>query len=332
MQTNQGVKGLRVLLAAAIVSGSVGQQGLGQEVKPWTTLTGRMTEPVLSLAFSPDSKLLASVGNDQSAKLWDVQNRRERAALKNPSGAAAVAFGPDGRLLAAGGRIGVVRLWDATGRTRGTLDGPHRKVNCLAFSPDSTTLAVGGGWDAKRGQLRLWNVRTGYARLALCGHTGFVIDVAFSEDGRMLAAGDAAGVLTVWEVASGKVRASLRGHRGGVYSVVFVHSSLLAAGGEDGTVRFWDLRSGKQRAALSDHDGSIFHLATAGKLLASAGQDGIVRLWDTTTRKQLLPLKVGGWAFSVAFSPDGKLLAAGDEKGTIRLWRVPKLLAHAGKK
>ena len=129
----------------------------------------------------------------------------------------------------------------------------------------------------------------------------------------MLAGGDMGGGVTVWEVASGRVRASFRGHRGGVCSVTFVAGgTLLASGGYDGVVRLWDLRKRKLRAALEGHSDKVFDLARAGELLASAGWDKTVRLWDTAAGKQLLVLKLGYQAWSVAFSPEGELLAAAD--------------------
>jgi WD40 repeat protein len=303
-----------------------GQHVCGQEVKPLATLKGH-TQRVHSLTFSPDGRVLASASEDGTLKLWDVPTARERANLKHPSGATA-AFAPDGRLLASGGRNGEVRLWGAAGRPRGTLEGPHGEVNCLAFSPDSATLAVGGGWDEKRGPLRLWNVRRGYARLALRGHTGSVTGVSFSQDGRMIGAGDAAGVVTVWEVASGKVRASLRGHRGAVWSLAFLPGGLLASAGYDRAIRLWEVCSGKQRAGLFGQGGHVSQLAVASKLLASVGQDGNICLWNTATLKPVATIGLDAWLESVAFSPDGKLLAAGDRAGTIRIWSVPKLLAH----
>ena len=148
-------------------------------------------------AISPDSKVVASGGSDETVTLWDRESGKEIQRLIGHSGGiSTVSFSPDGQQLASASADGSTRVWSvATGRSLFTLSGHVGPVTSAVYSPDGR-FVVSGGAD---GTVRFWDVCTGQ-NLATLGAHSSVWQVAFSSDGGYLAAGYADGTINVWRI------------------------------------------------------------------------------------------------------------------------------------
>jgi WD40 repeat protein len=213
-------------MAVAVVLVS-GQQTLGQQPRPWTTLKGH-TAAVASLAWSPDGPMLASASWDGTVRLWEVANGKQRAALKaNEGNVFAVAFSPGCGRFASGGDRGEVYLWE-TGRAAkepsGSLLGqaPLAAVFALAFSPDGQTLAAAGG-----------DVRRGRVRAVLSGHKDRVLGLATTRGGMLLASTSKDGTVRLWDATTGKQLQVLKLDQP-VWCVAFSPDGKLLAAGDAG--------------------------------------------------------------------------------------------------
>ncbi|KAK0708483.1 WD40-repeat-containing domain protein [Lasiosphaeris hirsuta] len=277
---------------------------------------------VWSVAFSHDSKLLASGSADRTIRLWDTATWQLQQTLNgHGSSVYSVAFSHDSKLLASGSVDRTIRLWDtATWQLQQTLNGHGSSVGSVAFSHDSKLLASGS---ADR-TIRLWDTATWQLQQTLNGHGSPVGSVAFSHDSKLLVSGSDDNTIRLWDTATWQLQQTLNGHGSPVGSVAFSHDSkLLVSGSDDNTIRLWDTATWQLQQTLNGHGSSVGSVAFShdSKLLASGSADNTIRLWDTATWQLQQTLNGHGSSVgSVAFSHDSKLLASGSVDRTIRLW------------
>ncbi len=194
--------------------------GPDTHVRLWDAATGRLEAtleghrgPVSALAFTPDSRTLASVSDEDSLVwLWQVPGGEPMLVIPEAADRCIVgtlAFHPAGRLLACGGvdwisgasSDGLITLWDVVERARATQF--PAGTRCLAFHPSGRWLAA-----ALDEGVGIWDVEARTLANELTGHLDVVTGVAYSPDGRWLASCSDDRTLRLWDATTGEARAS----------------------------------------------------------------------------------------------------------------------------
>ena len=319
------------------------------------TISGNLNS-ILSVAISPDNKIVAST-NNKTIKLWNHQTGREIATLEgHKSRVNTIAISPVsssqirpaigtpqdfGKILASGSEDKTIKLWDiTTGKEIRTITGHSDSVHALAISPDGKILASGSNDKT----VKLWDLQTGKEIRTITGHSSWVRSVAISsfntssENGKnrkILASGSIDKTIKIWDLSTGKLIHTLKGHTQSVTSLAIsppVEGSdgILLSGSADRSVKFWNLSTGKLVHTLKGHTQSITSLAinpangmSKNKTFASGSTDKTIKIWNLSTGELVSTLSDGVEAVSsLTYSWDGKILVSGSEDKTIKIWRL----------
>ncbi|WP_088243765.1 NACHT and WD40 repeat domain-containing protein, partial [Calothrix rhizosoleniae] len=279
---------------------------------------------VLSVAFSPDGKLLATGDHNGIVRVWEVASTRELLVCKGHLGEVrSVAFSPHGTILASCSGDASIKLWSiSTDECQRTLQGHAREVRLVAFSPNGKILASCSG-DAS---IKLWNIYTGECQQTLQGHARVVNSIAFSPDGTILASGSGDTSIKLWDVSTGKCQQTLQGHINWVTSVAFSpDSTTLASSSRDASIKLWNISTGECQQTLQGHTSRIHSVAFSpdSTTLASSSRDASVKLWNISTGECQQTLQGHtSWVYSVAFSPNGTTLASASSDASVKLWDI----------
>jgi WD40 repeat protein/serine/threonine protein kinase len=296
-------------------------------------------DSVHCLAFSPDSKTLASGGGFANEpgelKLWDVHGGllgggELRGVTDRPT---ALAFSPDGHLLAAGNLDGIVKLWEPARDPQpvATLDGHQQPIRSLAFAAGGRVL-VTADLDPT---VKRWDLSRALGHEDLRGHRYPLRGLAFAAGGKTLVtvAGHHTGPgllndVIHWDLSRhvSAQRVSVAHDRGPPLltgCALAPGGKRLAAVGYGNNVFWWETDAVQPRGKLPVQKPYVGPLVFSpdGRRLAGASQGGLIRLWDLGTQEELVRLSCACPDVScLVLGPGGRLLAVCGRDRTVKVW------------
>ena len=273
---------------------------------------------VRTVEFSPaDSQLVASAGESNIIKLWNLRNNTARTLNGHTGRVNSVIFSPNGELLASVSDDRTLRLWNVQRQQNIATRNVTDRYLSVDFSPDGQMLVAGGGR-----HVTLWNAQTltEIDRLPL-NHDVRAVDFS-SEDG-WLAAGDNSGTVTVWDIERRQVVVSLNANPKSVKAVEFSSDNrYLASSGWNGYLKVWDVSNWAELWTLRDIGHHDFAFSPDAKVIVASSGRGSVNLWWVEDGTNVAVVsELGGWRHPVDFSLHGSF-ALGAEDGKIRIWRI----------
>ena len=281
------------------------------------------TGGIASLAFSPDGKYLASGGQDESLKIWDLSSKKEiKTIRKFGSTPTSLAFSPQNGFLAVGFyeklRVYKPQSWKKSSEK--SLFPAF--IESIAISPDGKQLIASSWKDRSLLSMDFPDL----SNIKELKENNWTDVISYSSDGQLFTTGSHANSIKIWESSTGSLINQFQNHKDWIYGCSFFDkNSKIVSAGLDTQIVISDSKSGKILESKKGHNAGIsYSLVTKDEnYLVTISLDKSLKIW------KLVPLELVATfseskekLISLALSTDGKWAATGGSDAIVYLIRL----------
>jgi len=312
-----------------MAAGSSAETAHSSGARPELLIQNGHSEGIISLAWSPDSTMLATGSEDQTAKIWEmpsgkvkdtlVGHRLKEGNLVYYTPVTALAWSPDGQSLATGSKDGNIIIWNVkTGKKKSVLSGQAEQINGIGFSADGKCLVSGG----EDNTIRFWNLQS--LKEESCIKTeSDVTALTVSQQTNIAAAGCGHEIILL-DLTTRKEKGRIKLKANPVGLAFSTDGAVLAASLDDKTVKTFDIKSSKSQSLIKCENPPVgISFIPKSTTLAVAFYESI-GLWSCAGQEaklvKTIPYK--GFLAGISISPDGKYLAGADKNGLAPVWEL----------
>ena len=280
---------------------------------------------IWEIAWSPDSQMLVTAGEDSYLKRWDVTTQKILdPPLEGHEGDIwSVAWRPGSDTFTSAAEDTTLRFWDGSSGRPGEVVELPGDIWAIAWNPDGRRLAI---------------VYNDHFLVVRDAETGALSDpwqadawiwaLEWSPEGRTLALGVGEDIVLLDGQTFKPRLGPFEGHDGTVMDLAWDEDGkTLFTAGADATIRRFNPTTGEAAGhPLTGHADEILSIdwSPDGRLLASGSVDRAVHLWDMLDKPSLIGPLSGhaSWVVHIAWSHDGRFLASSGIDETARIWNT----------
>lgn len=288
-------------------------------------------DPLLSAIISNNRRYIATIGDNDTLLIWDMQTKEaRRVEIDSQQTIEVAAFSEDGTQMATA-QSGVIKIWHSeSGKLLKTLNqGSEAWTHNIQFTLDNSRLITANDDNAAR----LWDIGSSELLGAFASEQP-VYDARLSHDGQRLVAAGLGSKILVWDISSKQIVRTLEDDDFLVNSVRFSQDDQhVLTANEDRTAKLWEV-SGKLVQIFEGHTGAVesAKFSDRDRQIVTVGDDKTARVWNVEAEAdweaQVLDVSESG-VFSARFVDGDRHIITTSPDGIIGLWNSQsKALVH----